>query len=478
MLSLNALPPDILLQIVPFLTLPDVVSLSIVSKALQALSKEHSFWLDPLRTTRLSLPLACPSGDDLALYTTDGLKQLALHSIRLARNWRKPVPQIAGPVRTFQCGVHNSIVFNLSGTHAILLHSLVHGTMVCCDTSTGLSSAPVYVGRIIDMSSPLEQRGTWTVAALVNDDELIVLTVTLHPVASVDIIFRRGLEPGHINSAVFMTDAVVGVARVQSAGMEVQSFNILQPDISTTIITDRPRADILGSTVIDDTVYFISLQFTQAFVYACPRRLLAYAPPSPDIDYSIRRSHVARIPRPLSDPDRLDRPLSFMDYCVLPTEPARGRNTISVVKTFTTSANPQTLLPHSLEITFWPRPEAGAALRPAQTVSVPGSLSTQSGTAWELLIIANSGLAVAFVVDPEPRPVSELLDPNPQPPPLPPKLMMAKVDPLGGAVSLHELQLPEPELAPKTICELALDDHLGYVIVVTTDNVLHCVPYA
>ncbi|KAJ6590043.1 hypothetical protein DFH09DRAFT_1359065 [Mycena vulgaris] len=169
MLSLDVLPPDILLQISALLSLHDIVSLSMVSKVFYALSQEASYWLDPLRTTRISKPLACPSADELATHTTESLKWLALHSIRLARNWSAPSPQIVGDVRTFTCGVHNSILYCLPGTHAIVLHSLAQGTAICCDVDTGLSSPPVFVGRIIGMSSPLEEPGSWTVAAMFGD---------------------------------------------------------------------------------------------------------------------------------------------------------------------------------------------------------------------------------------------------------------------------------------------------------------------
>ncbi|KAJ7099446.1 hypothetical protein B0H15DRAFT_547229 [Mycena belliarum] len=482
MLSLDALPPDILLQVVPFLTLLDVISLSMVNKSLYALSQEHSFWLDPLRVARLSVPLACPTTDDLAAYATGRLKQLALHSIRLARNWGQPVPQIAGPVQTFACGVHNSILCCLPGTDAILLHSLAEGTMLCVDVKTGLSSNCLYVGRILDMSSPLEERGRWMLAILL-DQQVVVVAVAVDPAVSIEVTFRHAFEPGYSHSGIFMTESVVGFARAQwsSGGIEIQSFNILNPGISTTIFTDRLRDGVWGSTVIGDTVYFIFLLTEQAFVYACPPGLLAYAAPSPDMDFTLRRSHVARIPAPLGCDGVRGQPF---DYCVLSSEPTRGRNTISVVRRLGPGA------PSALEITFWPRPDTGK-LRPAQTVSVPGVLR-QANTAWELLIIANSGLAVVLVIRPPEPPVRPSTPPSPSlassdsesesetpepPPPPPPKLMMVRCDPHSGALSLHELATPAAA-PPSAICALALDDHRGLVILVTANNVLHYVPYA
>jgi hypothetical protein len=156
-----------------------------VSRLFYALSQEHSFWLDALRAFRLYQPLACPSADDLAKHTADSLKQLALHSLRLARNWREPVPQITGPVRKFQCGVHNSILYCLPGTDAIVLHSLAQGTIMCSDVNTGSSSAPVYVGRITDISSPLEEPGRWTVAALIDSEFRDLALISLQTLNSI-----------------------------------------------------------------------------------------------------------------------------------------------------------------------------------------------------------------------------------------------------------------------------------------------------
>jgi hypothetical protein len=264
-------------------------------------------------------------------------------------------------------------------------------------------------------------------------------------------------------------------------------------------------------------VYFIVLQSKDAFVYACPPRLLAYAEPSPETDYSIQRSHVARIPRP-PDPSDSDStslpqppPLTRVDYCVLSTEPNHGRNTISVANIMRTAPDGRQI-PHSLEITFWPRPvrpartafksdeeyerAEGKLMLPAQTVTIPGSLTNQPGNAWELLVIANSGLAVVLVVDPPPDPdapppadgfggeldeEAALLALERRPAP---KLVMARYDPVRASVSMHELQIPagtgegDLRLDTRGICALAFDDHRGFVIVVTVHRVLHYIPYA
>ncbi|KAF7362395.1 F-box domain-containing protein [Mycena venus] len=504
MLSLDVLPADILLRIAAALSLQDAISLSMVNQAFYTLSQEHSFWLEPLRTTRIIQPIPCATTDDLTTRTTQNLKQLALHTLRLARNWRQPLPQITGPIKTFHCGVHNNILYCLPGTDAIVLYSLIQGTVICADVKTGATSTPMFVGRIFDMSSPLEELTSFTVAALVEDERrvmaIVVLTATIHPAVATRVVFTCDLDGGYVYNGIFMTSSVVGVARGMRGGtIEVQSFNLLRRELSTIVVTDRPpQAQALGSTVIGDTVYFIILQSKDAFVEAT-----SHASPPP----------------PNADADALPPALTRLDYCVLSTEPNHGRNTISVARNVTTDPLGRHT-GHSLEITFWPRPSPsgsedagegdewerkrereraeGRKMQPAQTICIPGSLSNQPGTAWELLVIANSGLEVVLVVDPP----SDVADAGPpangdgdgdgeeleigRPPTRPPapKLLMARYDPLLHSVSLHELQIPldkeEPNLSLDTrgICALALDDHRGYVIVVTVHNVLHYIPYA
>ncbi|KAJ7647808.1 hypothetical protein FB45DRAFT_209423 [Roridomyces roridus] len=503
-LSLDGLPTDILLQIVALLGLGDIVSLSLVNKTFNGLSQEHSFWLTPLLLARLERPLPCPNLEDLSVHTTKELKRFALDTLRLARNWSEPFPQIVGPIKSFPSGRHSNILFCLPD--AIVLYCLSDGTVICHDLQTGVNTEPFFVGRINDMSSLLEEPEGLTVAALVDNQEIVVLTTSSHPNLSISLKFRRPLDLGFQYSAVFMNSTVVGVARSANGSepTEIQSFNRLVPSISSTIVTDRPPSPVMGSSVIGDTVYFIFHQLSDphALVYACPPRLLAQAPPQPNVDYSVQRSHIARIPRPLeySQEER-----NMRAYCVLSTEPHYGQNTISIAYSFGHELSP------AMEITFWPRPRPlarttfateegyekaiGRLMQPARTLAIPGTLSNQPNTAWELIVSANSGLALILVVDPPPPPSPPVAensavhdgaqheanaDPDAEvpPPPLPPpKLLLARYDPILDSASLHELQLPS-EFDTRQICAVALDDHSGFAILITADNIVHYIPYA
>jgi hypothetical protein len=181
--------------------------------------------------------------DDLTVRSTSDLKQLALRSVRLARNWSQPLPQITGPTQTFSCGVHNDILFCLPGTDAIVLYSLQEGSIICANVKTGESSAPVFVNRILDMSSPLEEPTSFSVSLLADDDgdmSIVVLKALIHPVVTLETVFTHELSDGYMYSGMFMTPSVVGVARAMEIGtIEVQSFNLLNPKLSTVIVTDR-----------------------------------------------------------------------------------------------------------------------------------------------------------------------------------------------------------------------------------------------
>jgi hypothetical protein len=254
-------------------------------------------------------------------------------------------------------------------------------------------------------------------------------------------------------------------------------------------------------------VYFIilHLQATDAFVYACPPRLLAYTEPSPEIDYTIRRSHVAQIPRLVDADDPAAPSLTRFNYCVLATEPNYGRNTVSIARNVFAQVGPNgRWSPHSLEITFWPRPVSapraafesdeeferaeGQLMLPSQTIAIPGSLCDPPGTAWELpFIVADSGLAILLLVDPLPevlpREDGVNFDEEAHAAP-PPKLIMVRYDAVRSSVSLHELRIPagtgegDLVLDTRSICSLAIDDHRGVVFVVTEHDVLHYIPYA
>ncbi|KAJ7108443.1 hypothetical protein C8R43DRAFT_187487 [Mycena crocata] len=551
---ISLLPPDILLQVVASLSLQDSISLSMANKSLNTLSQEHSFWLSRLRTTHLSSPLPCSTVSDLTLYSAAALKRLALHALRLQRNWQHPVvqPDPNTPIRTLASELPREILFCLAGTDAVVLFE---GTLVCYDVRRGICSKPLDVGcSVLDVSAPLEEPEGFTVALLVNrssfdaggwEPELLIVTATPDPV-STRISFRRVLDSGYRYSSAFLSasGAVVGVARAGFGGsIEVQTFSACDPTVETTILTDRvrvpapcvrsvylvilqPPAHVLGTAVLGRIVFLIDLQARDAVIYACPPRLMASVASTETsadyTDYTLQRSHVARIPRPSPSESNAHYPQTRFDVHVeesrvLSTEPRRGRSTVSVAAGWQT-----------VEVTFWPRPatftveeeeqsefitpntdldrERAAArlFRPTRTISVPGALLQPS-----LISVANSGLAVVLVVrlDVDAGATAGGAAEKRH------KLMLVRYDPAQNTASLHELDLrgvaapvkgtgEEDEagdgqgnaletsleqkrltLDPRHISSLALDDHRGVVILSTIEvqnvqDVLWCVPYA
>lgn len=196
MLSFDLLPSDALLQVVAFLNLRDALSLSMVglcavpallthtpckvSKLFHSLTQEHGFWLGPLLNTRPSQPLPCPSNEDFAVHSAVSLRRLAIHTLRLDRNWACALPCITGPIRTFPCGDHDSILFCLPGIDLIVMYSPTDHTIICCNLENGISTAPTYVGRIHDKTPPIEGERFTTVALLASTPDDLHRNVHIH----------------------------------------------------------------------------------------------------------------------------------------------------------------------------------------------------------------------------------------------------------------------------------------------------------
>ncbi|KAF7296018.1 F-box domain-containing protein [Mycena kentingensis (nom. inval.)] len=390
---LDALPLDIILLIVACdLGVDDALSFSLTNKAFQVLANQVSYWLPPLRYSRLYIPLSVPAVADLRSYTVSQLKTIVRHTRRLFKNWL---------------------------------------WLKYCVKSPALANTAYGV-----------------------------------------------------------------------IGIELQTFSLANPDVFTVVATDCPTNRTLGSAVVNDAVFIISTQGREAAVYACPRHLMAgyrHCFEADEVDDTtedlfLQRSHVGRIPRPdVVSTAKLTR---WNDHCVLSTEPNHGRSTISVARGYTAQSDD---VVRALEITFWPRPQNGMpppsdagsrtycewerelhrAMLPAATTTVEGSLTFQEDSAWELLVIANSGLAVVLLVDPPPPESEPLVTPESTgedntPHQLPPKLLLVRFNPITNAITQHELCIPEGigegdhELTTGIISSLAVDDHRGVILVVTT----------
>ncbi|KAJ6491668.1 hypothetical protein C8R47DRAFT_1121409 [Mycena vitilis] len=533
MFLLCELPADILFQIAAYLSIRDAVSLSMVCKSLSQLSLEHSFWLAPLLATRRAHPLPCPDLTSLALRTPPQLKDLALTTARLRTNWASKRPRVVGRITAFNCNVYTIILAHLPAADPpiLMLYSPTLCEVLCVDIRNGMRSPPRFVGHVLDVSPPLEEDdGTARVVLLVcnsrpDEEMLVVLRLSSDPTEKIAVVLRCTLAAGYVHSGVFITANMVGVTRVMggvAGSIELQSFARAAPEVQTVIVTDRPVDEntIVGTFVAHGTVYIIIPQAPDAVVYACPPRLLAAAAvhgsdpadgepehttPRAPIDYTIRRSHIARLPRSLEDPACMR-----IDHAVA----GYGRATVSIVRLMRAT--------HvcAVELTFWPRPElphgeelkgkeseraereTGRLMQPGATLSIPGTLRRHADGGEEglgLLDVGSSGLCVLLSVDPSPFPLAAITD-DPEDTGPRPKLILARYDPVSNSGSWHELCIPlnsnpsgdsgsneveaEEEavlLDTREICALALDDHRGVVFVMTmrrTETVVHAVPYA
>ncbi|KAJ7188891.1 hypothetical protein C8R46DRAFT_1341534 [Mycena filopes] len=429
MSTFSTLPPDILLRIVADLSLRDVLSLSMVTKSLHKLSEEHAFWYAPLCRTRLTQPIPGPSTTDLAHVSPARLKATALHCLRLAHNWSLPHPRIARPPTALRVGTHTAVLFCLPGTSAVVLYSLAERSVRCVDAQTGILSAPLAVGFVRGAGALLEEAdGAVVMPLLVSDteadraDAVIVLRATATPEPTVSLAWRRELDVGvHRFAGIFMNGALVGVSRGQIGGsMEVQAFNLEDPALETVIVTDRPDDALFDTIVVGDMVYLVVLQSSDAFVYACPPRLLPYAPVDAAQDYTVQRSHIARVPGP-GPPEASVNRASARFLRSAPTAP--GAHPVSFAHVFATGEP----LFHRVEVTFWGTTpatpnfesngwdlerererEKARALRPLRTVAVPGIMHMlmRDGFGGEAVGAAASGRTVVLCVVPTPGPPS------------------------------------------------------------------------
>ncbi|KAJ7736861.1 hypothetical protein B0H16DRAFT_110238 [Mycena metata] len=535
MVSFNTLPADITLQIVPYLNLRDLVALSMVTKSLRKLSDEHAFWYAPLCNTRLTQPIPGPSTTNLADISALSLKNLALHFLRLNRNWSQPYPRITGTPTALHVGSHTTILFCLPGTSTMVLYSLEDRTVRCVDAQLGNMSEPLAVGRVADVGALLEQEGGVRVPLVINNEggpTVIVLHAATTPQPTVSLAWRRDLNnEGRILGGVFMTASIVGVPWVHTGGsIEVHAFNLKDPELETVIVTDQPYNDSFSmrvdALVVGDTVYLVILHPSTAFVYACPPRLLPH--PTSDgpgaIDYTVQRSHVARIPQSGSQ-----GPTTRINGGFLSTSPTwSGARAVSVVYAYADAGPPH----HKVEVTFWARPNPSAdsavereratarALHPTHTLAVPGTVHMRTGQFRnQIIAAAESGRAAVVCVDPCPPPpapevegeeeleASDTQEVNRETPSEGhvPKLMLVRydADAANGAEAgtIHELQIPkgmcglrvgkgegaeaESELVEfdaRKICAVELDDRAGRLFVgmgaEAEDGVLFCFEYA
>src|SRR6266540_3450619 len=76
-----------------------------VCKQMYSLSTHRSFWIYGLRNESLVRPIACASYEDLTTHDLQSLRRIALHTLRLQKNWASETPQILCPIRKVALGL-------------------------------------------------------------------------------------------------------------------------------------------------------------------------------------------------------------------------------------------------------------------------------------------------------------------------------------------------------------------------------------
>lgn len=139
------------------------------------LQQDHrSFWITVLHNERLIRPIACPFHEDLSRHDLRSLKQFALHSLRLQRNWCLPRPRIIGPIKAVSLGLPLlDVIFQVPGTELYLFHSRTTGTLEVWDIGLGkrVTQQEYVSSRIADVSPGEDLLGTFSMGLLTSDPE-------------------------------------------------------------------------------------------------------------------------------------------------------------------------------------------------------------------------------------------------------------------------------------------------------------------
>ncbi|KAF8150521.1 hypothetical protein K438DRAFT_438966 [Mycena galopus ATCC 62051] len=214
-ISLSALPADIILEVVSLLELPDPVSLLLTCRSLSSLSRQRIFWISVLEATRNKSPLACPPYTDLSQFTLEALKGLAFSWQKLQENWNLPSPTTMWPVTSTRLSGCAEILANVQGTDILVLY--MSESLFCWDAKLEilLPFPPIVDCRSI--SSFLHTPGVCTVAFLTEHSSQIahrhVLTVKHEDSKAISFTdeFSELLITDSDFESIFVTEDVVGV---------------------------------------------------------------------------------------------------------------------------------------------------------------------------------------------------------------------------------------------------------------------------
>ncbi|KAJ7496684.1 hypothetical protein FB451DRAFT_1162819 [Mycena latifolia] len=217
-LLFSDLPKDIILEAMNHLALPDHISLLMTCSSIYDLSRQRSFWISVLETTRKTSTIACPQFARLSEYTFESLKGLAISWLKLQENWNRPFPRLMRPVTSTSLPEPADIIFTVQGTDIIVLHMKESGLAVCWDVKAAAPFAfpPITTGGgITGVSAPFESYGICSVALRTLEDTAPLHVVTIKHENGKAVSFESASSEVSIHSgphfeSLFVTEEAAG----------------------------------------------------------------------------------------------------------------------------------------------------------------------------------------------------------------------------------------------------------------------------
>ncbi|KAJ6631422.1 hypothetical protein B0H10DRAFT_1978682 [Mycena sp. CBHHK59/15] len=443
-LLFSDLPPDVVLEVVQYLTLPEPIHLFLTCSSLYSLSTHRSFWISILETTRATSTIACPRHDDLSEHTLESLKHLVFSWLRLQDNWSRPEPRIAQPVTSAALSEPAQIVFTVQGTDILVLYMRESGTLLCWDVE---ANAPFPLprihssGRITGVSEPCESYGVCSNA---------LLTMSF----PFSIAHRHIYPPGAYFESCFVTEDLTGSVVVTD-----------QEDYCTitarSIADDRPSEDHVSSMKMPcevsgdghqtfcfthaDHLYIVLEDGASAHIQRIPCGALLSGPPSH------APAHHAVAPLPTLAGTGPHSPFCF----ILPSTPACGVAAV-FVHVLAAPAPPTTCFTFLLADAH---PAAPLAFRAGVTALVPGHVFRED---MALLWMDHGGAHVVVVMDSRGDGV--------------PALVLVRLDRAKGMAAVHRLMVPE-DVDLRGLDGVSVNETAGAVHLIHRNNVLSTLWY-
>lgn len=163
-----------------------------ICRELHQLSWDRSFWVTCLETAHITIPLPCPTHEDLSIHDLAGLRALAVQTLRREQNWSLAEPRICGEVKSISCEAPHDLVIQVPGTQLVVGHSEELRALTCWDFASGANLSSIYVGHFLCEVSPMRAaKGRVTLAFLISEDTAEHLEYLNPPISQTGLLITK-----------------------------------------------------------------------------------------------------------------------------------------------------------------------------------------------------------------------------------------------------------------------------------------------